>query len=98
MNQRDKLIVRLKSDTFYDQMLDESVRKDTKINILSCVDKRVFNGITQEDMAKSCNVSLSTIKRFENLQVNDLILYFNYQYLLQDLPNSKRKPVPRWVY
>lgn len=87
-NHNTKLLKRIKADTFINQINNKSVRKDTKNRILECFDKRVFNNISQITIAKQCNVSIATLKRFENLQVNDLVLYFNYIDLLEYLPNK----------
>ncbi len=76
----------------------ERLNSDTKLKILQLVDIRVFNGITQVYMAKTCKVSKETIKRFENLKVNSLSLFINYKFILEDLPNKKKKEVPKWVF
>ena len=97
-NHRNKLLKRLDCDTSFTLKLNEGIRKDTKLKILEFVDKRVFNKFTQKELAEICNVSLPTIKRFENLEVDSLSLFMNYKLLLEDLPNKKKLKVPKWVY
>ena len=67
------------------------------MKILELVDKRVFNKITQSYISKTFNVSIATVKRFENLEVDSLSLFMNYKFLLEDLPNKKKQKVPKWV-
>ena len=98
MNHRDKLLTRIKKECYIDSLLNEQVKKEVRLNILECVDKRVFNKIRQKDVAKSLDVSLSTIQRFERLEVSDLTLYFNYIELFKGLRNKKKKKVPNWVF
>jgi|GEM_PF-4244134 len=97
-NHKNKLIKRVYSDTSLMSIIDKSVGFDTKLKIQECVDKRVFNKYTQKDIADKCNVSLATIKRFENCKIDSLSLYLNYVFLLEGLPNKKSKRVPKWVY
>ena len=89
-NHRNKLLKRLDCDTSFTLKINDGIRRDTKLKILELVDKRVFNKFTQEDLAKLCGVSLPTIKRFENLEVDSLSLFINYKLLLEDLPNKKK--------
>ena len=98
MNHRDKLLKRLNNDTFLKSVIDKSVRKDSILNILECVDKRVFNKIPQSDMAEYCKVSVETIKRFENLKCDSLSLYLCYITYLKPLLNRKKKKTPSWVH
>ncbi len=97
MSHRNKLLKRLKTDTFLKKINNESIRKDIIYTILSCVDKRVFNKITQNEMTKLCGVSLATIKRFESLKCESLELYLLYIHFLADLPNKKKIKIPNWV-
>lgn len=97
MSHRDKLLKRLKKETFLCKQEKEGIFFDTKLKILECIDKRVFNKITQKDMASYCNVSLVTIKRFENLEVDKLSLYLKYRHFLEHLPNKKKRKVPSWI-
>lgn len=98
MNHRDRLLERLKDDTNMKLITNQSVRRDTVLKILECTNKRAFNKITQKEIAKMCGVSLPTIKRFENLKVDSLTLFKNYVSILEDLPNKKKRKVPKWVY
>lgn len=94
----DKLLRKLDSNTSFTLKINDGVKRDTKLKILELVDKRVFNKITQSYMANTCNVSIPTIKRFENLEVDSLSLFMNYKFILEDLPNKKKIEVPKWVY
>ena len=96
-NHRNKLLKRLNSDTSFKSIINESIKNDTKLKILELVDKRVFNKITQSYISKTFNVSIATVKRFENLEVDSLSLFMNYKFLLEDLPNKKKQKVPKWV-
>lgn len=98
MNHRDKLIYRVKSDTFLIDVPDERIRFDTKVKILECVDKRVFNNITQKVMAQKCNVGVATIKRFESIKVDSLSLFLKYIAFLEHLPNKHKRKLPRRYY
>lgn len=71
-NHKDKLIKRVYTDTSLMSIIDKGVRFDTKLKIQECVDKRVFNKYTQQDIAIKCGVSLATIKRFENCKIVSL--------------------------
>ena len=94
----NKLIKRINSDTFLNKCLDKGISKDTKVLIQSFVDKRVFNNITQKQMSIDCNVSIITIKRFENLKVDSLSLFLNYQFILESLKNKTTLNKPDWVF
>ena len=93
-----QLLKRLNNETLLTEIKDERFRFDTKVKILECVSKRMYNGITQEDVADMLDVSVSTIKRFESLKVDSLSLYMNYRKLFEDLQNKKSSKVPSWVF
>ena len=97
MKHRDKLLKRIKSDTFLKNLNNEGVRYDTMVEIQSFVDKRVFNKITQQEMSLICNVSVATIKRFESLKIDSLELYLIYKVTLSELPNKVKRKIPNWV-
>ena len=94
----NQLLKRLNNETLLLEIKDERFRYDTKVKILECVSKRMYNGITQEDVAYILDVSVSTIKRFEALKVDSLSLFMNYRKLFEDMQNKKTSKVPRWVF
>ncbi len=98
MNHRHKLIKRLNSDSFLKLMDGLSSKHDTSLDILECIDKRVFNGFTQKDVSGFTGKSLATIKRFEQGKVDSLFLYKFYIDRFRELPNKQKKTVPKWVY
>lgn len=98
MDQHIKLIKRLKDDTFLNIKVKEGIILDTRLNIVTCINNRRFNKITQIDMSKWCKVSIATIKRFEQLQVDSLSLYLKYMYLLYDLNGRKQQKPPNYLY
>lgn len=95
---RDKLIRRLNSNTFLSFLDFGSVKYDTSVEILSLIDKRVFNGITQKFVAESLGISMSKVKRFEKGEVDSLRMYKFYVLMFDELPNKKIMQVPKWVY
>jgi hypothetical protein len=88
---------KLKSDTFLSFVPESSVKSDTRLTILECIDKRVFNGFSQKDVSKHAGKSLSTIKRFESGRLDSLSLYCYYLDAFKHLPNRKKAKVPSWV-
>ena len=98
MNHRYTLINRLDSDTFLSFLDGLGVKLDTCLDLLECIDKRVFNGFTQKDVSSFTGKSLATIKRFEQGKVDSLFLYKFYIDRFKGLPNKKKKISHRWVY
>jgi predicted XRE-type DNA-binding protein len=98
MNHRDRLISKLKKDGCLNSIIDEDVKNEVRLKILQCIDKRVFNKIHQKEVAKTLGVSIAKIQRFENLECDDLTLYFNYITLFMELPSRKKRKIPKWVY
>ena len=94
---RDKLIKRLNSDTYLSFIKTQSVKNDTSVNLLSLIDKRVFNGITQEQVSISYGCSLAKIKRFEAGKVDSLSLFLFYVHQFKHLKNKKTRKIPSWV-
>jgi len=72
MNQNNKLLKLVKSDQYLNKLQNERVKFDLRNKILNCYDKRTFNKFTRKDVARSINVSESTIKRLENGKVYDI--------------------------
>jgi len=97
MNHRDTLIKRLNSDTFLNFMDGLGIKCDTSLDLLECIDKRVFNGFTQKEVATFTGRSLATIKRFEQGKVDSLFLYMFYIDRFKALPNRKKALTPKWV-
>jgi len=98
MNHRDTLLSRLNSDTFLKFMDGLGVKNDTVLILLECIDKRVFNGFTQSDVSNFTGKSLATIKRFEKGKIDSLFLYQFYIDRFKELPNTKKKVVPEWLF
>lgn len=67
----------VKTDTFIDKIYCDSSELIKEMNLI--FECRKKSGITQEEMAWNCKVSLSTIKRFESLKIDSLSLYVNYK-------------------
>ena len=78
MSQNERFLKRLKNDTLLTSIVNESVKNDTKLKILQCVNCRIERKITQSQVAEMFNVSIETIKRFEKFESNNLCLYINY--------------------
>lgn len=93
MNQRDKETERFNSELYLNFVSNSGV----KIELLSFIDKRVYNNYTQKDVAKLFNRSLATIKRFENGQVDSLSLFFKYKDKFEPMRNRKSRVVPKWL-
>lgn len=75
----NKLLKRIKNDTFVKSKQCESVKYETSISILQLVDARMSRNITQKQMSIRCKVSIATIKRFELLKCDSLLLYNSYK-------------------
>lgn len=91
MNQTTKLFQRLNSDTIFDFCENCSISYDTKLEIIQMIHKRMINGISQKRMSEMCGVGLATIKRFELLQVDSLVLFNKYRYFLGGFDSKIRK-------
>ena len=96
-NHTNKLLKRYNNDTYIKSVKDKSIRLDAIKNILNCFDKRVYNKVTQEEIALYCGVSVQTIKRFENLEVDSLELYLNYINALNHFPNSRVEKSRKYI-
>lgn len=97
-NQNSKLLELVNSDQFLIRINNDKVRNELKLSILNCYDKRMFNKYSRKEIAKTLNISESTIKRLEAGEIYDISIIYNYISLLQDLPNKKKIEVPKWVY
>jgi len=98
MNQNNKLLKLVKCDLFLNKLKNKQVKNELRNKILNCYDKRMFNKFSRVDIAKSIDVSESTIKRLEKGQVYNIDVIYNYINVLKDLPNKKKQIVPKWVY
>ena len=98
MNQKDRNIKKFNSNLFLSKINSQKVKKELKIKILNCYNKRCYNKLSAKDVAISISVSESTIKRLENGLIYDISVIYNYIDLLKDLPDRKKKIIPKWVY
>jgi len=98
MNQNNRLLKQVKNDLYLCRLKNERVKNDLKNKILNCYDKRMFNKLSRSLIAEYCEVSEATIKRLENGKVYDISTIYNYINFLKDLPNKKKKVVPKWIY
>lgn len=83
MNINNFLLERAKSDTLTNNLLSDSDKKVIHNDILFFIMKRIENKISQTKMSNILGVSLRTLQRFEKFEVNDLILYLNYKYVIE---------------
>ena len=97
MNKIDTILKKAKSDTFLSKVNNQKVKFELKNKLLNSLDKRIFNRLTQKDIAKTMGVSVSTIKRLENGDVYDISIIENYVDILEGLPNRKKIEIPKWV-
>lgn len=92
MNHNDILLERAKIDGITKFIQDQSARSGVKLKILDALNIRLFNKITQKEMAIKCSVSLRTIQRFEKLEIDSITLFLNYRAHLKNLPyRAKQK-------
>lgn len=98
MSKIDNILKQLNNDQFLCRLKSEKVRFDLRNKILSCHHKRVFNKYSRLDVSKSIGYSEATIKRLEKGEVYDICTIYNYINLLKDLPNKKKRQLPKWVH
>jgi DNA-binding XRE family transcriptional regulator len=67
----------VRTDTLLDKIHCDSSELVKEINLM--VECRKNLKITQEEMSWNCQVSISTIKRFESFKIDSLSLYMNYK-------------------
>ena len=97
MNHVDKIKVKINSDTFLGTLDGLCSQRDICLDLLECIKGRVNKGHTQEYASILSGKSIATIKRFEQGEVDSLFLYCFYMDMFKDIPNRKKKVVPKWV-
>lgn len=68
-----------------------------QLKICELVYKRVFNGITQDQVSISTKVSIRSIQRFEAGKLDSLSLFMYYKNQFEHLPSRNKTKIPDWV-
>lgn len=74
----NKYIKRLLSDTFLEEVDNESLKSELLKTIYEAVEYRIENNITQKQFSKIKGLNLSTLKRIEHGKCYDLKLINKY--------------------
>ena len=95
--QLDRVVKRINNDTLCKFIKCSSIKKDTSLRIAEYIYKRVFNGVTQEEVSISTGKSIATIKRFEAGKCDSLYLFMYYKTQFENLPNKEKVKIPKWI-